>query len=446
MLNTKKGWTLGPLLLGLVLFWDMATAQALESRQWTLENGLETILVKESKAPVVITQVWYRVGASDEVAGKTGLAHMLEHMMFQGTETVGPSQFSEIIARHGGTDNASTALDYTNYWIKLASDQLPLALKLEADRMRHLQLQASEFGSENQVVQEERRSRTDNNPSARFREQFNKVAFAGTPYGRPVIGSMEDIQNQSLADLQQWYREHYSPDQAVLVVVGDIELEAAQQMVIDAFSGVERGETKSRPPLPPLPEPKETVRMEVTDARAPLPLFQAGFPVPTFMTGPLKEAFALEVLSNLLGGSASSRIYHQLVVKEGKAVSAGSGYGGLSRGMELFTLSGVPRPGITLSQLEEALFAEVDRLIHQPIEDRELQRAKNGLIADHLFAQDSVDHIAWLIGRTRANQQDWRLLVEEYPAGIQAVTAREIQQVAARYLQKRRATIGTLHP
>ncbi|MBF0444549.1 MAG: insulinase family protein [Magnetococcales bacterium] len=402
--------------------------------------------MRESKAPVVITQVWYRVGAADEVDGKTGLAHMLEHMMFQGTKKLAPSQFSKIVARNGGDDNASTAHDYTNYWIKLSSDRLELALELEADRMQNLRLQEVEFRSENLVVQEERRSRIENKPEAKFFEKFRKTAYGDHPYGRPVIGLMDDVKNHSLEGLQDWYKSHYAPDKAVLVVVGDIDFDHAQKLVEKHFSYLKHSQSLPRKPLPKIPPRKEAVRLDVQDDRATLPQYYAGFWVPTFMMADADEAFALELLSAILGGDASSRIYRKLVVEDKLAISAGSGYSGLSRGGELFTLSAVPGSGVKLDQVEKALFEQVEKLITQPISERELQRAKNGLITGHLFAQDSVDRIAWLIGRMSSNNSDWKLLVEEYPARVQKVTSQEIKKVAKRYLQVKSAVIGTFHP
>ena len=433
-------------ILFLAVFLCSFQALALQSKTFTLENGLEVVLVREAKAPVVVTQVWYRVGASDEVAGKTGLAHMLEHMMFQGTKKIEPAQFSKIISRNGGESNASTAQDYTNYWTKLSSDRLELALELEADRMANLLLQESEFNKENLVVREERRSRTDNDPTARFIEQFRKAAYAGHPYGRPVIGWMDDIKNHSLADMQAWYRRHYAPDQAILVVVGDIDFGTATASVKKYFAPLKHGSSHVRPSLPPVPPLTQSKRLNVVDNRATLPILYAAFPVPSLMADSVDEGFAIELLSTILGSSASSRIYRQLVVQDGLAVSANSSYGGLARGVDLFLLSAVPRPEVTLLQLEEALFAQVDKILSEPIGERELQRAKNGLIASHLFAQDSVDRIAWLIGRVSSNDKDWRLLVEEYPQRVQAVTSAQIKQVAARYLKKKLATIGTMHP
>ncbi|MBF0195425.1 MAG: insulinase family protein [Magnetococcales bacterium] len=430
--------------LSLLLF--SSNVYALESKSFTLENGLQTILVRESKAPVVITQVWYKVGATDEKDGKTGLAHMLEHMMFQGTKKLAPSQFSKIVARNGGQDNASTAHDYTNYWIKLSSDRLELALELEADRMQNLRLQEAEFLSENLVVQEERRSRIENKPAARFYEKFRKIAYGDHPYSRPVIGLMSDIKNHSLADLQKWYKSHYAPDKAVLVIVGDIEFDHAKTLVEKYFSPLKHSQTTPRKLLPKFPQRKETVRIDVQDDRATLPHYSAGFSVPTFVMADVDKAFALELLSAILGGDASSRIYRKLVVEDKLAISAGSGYSGLSRGGELFTLSAVPSDGVKFSQVEKALFAQVEQLINQPISERELQRAKNGLITSHLFAQDSVDRTAWLIGRMSSNNSDWKLLVEEYPQRVQRVTVKEIKEVAKEYLQIKHAAIGTFHP
>jgi zinc protease len=434
------------LALSISLFFFSSNAYGLESRSFTLENGLQTILVREPKAPVVITQVWYRVGAADELDGKTGLAHMLEHMMFQGTKKLAPSQFSKIVARNGGDDNASTAHDYTNYWIKLSSDRLELALELEADRMQNLRLQEVEFRSENSVVQEERRSRIENKPAARFFEKFRKTAYGDHPYGRPVIGLMDDVKKHTLAGLQEWYKSYYAPNKAVLVVVGDIEFDQTQKLVKKHFSHLLHSQSGPRKPLAKLPTRQETIRIDVQDDRATLPQYYAGFSVPTFMMADVDGAFALELLSTILGGDASSRIYRKLVVEDKLAISAGSGYGGLSRGGELFTLSATPSSGVDFAKIEKALFAQVEKLITQPISERELQRAKNGLITQHLFAQDSVDRIAWLIGRMSSNDSDWKILVEEYPARVQKVTSQEIKKVAERYLQIKHAAIGTFHP
>ncbi|MBF0382494.1 MAG: insulinase family protein [Magnetococcales bacterium] len=434
------------LLLCLSIIFFSSNVFALESKSFTLENGLQTVLVREPKAPVVVTQVWYRIGAVDELDGKTGLAHMLEHMMFQGTKKLAPSEFSKIVSRNGGNDNASTAHDYTNYWIKLSSDRLELALELEADRMQNLRLQESEFKSENLVVQEERRSRVENRPTARFFEKFRKTAYGDHPYSRPVIGLMDDVKGHTLADLQNWYKSHYAPDKAVLVVVGDIEFEHTEKLVEKHFSALKHSQSSKRKPLPALPVRQEPIRFDMQDDRATLPHYYAGFFVPTFMMDDVDEAFALELLSAILGGDSSSRIYRKLVVEDKLAISAGSGYSGLSMGGEMFSLSAVPGNGVEFEQLEKALFAQVDKIINQPISERELQRAKNSLITSHLFAQDSIDRIAWLIGRLSSNNSDWKLLVEEYPKRVQKVTSQQIKKVAARYLQINRAAIGTLHP
>ncbi|MEO5362121.1 MAG: insulinase family protein [Magnetococcus sp. DMHC-8] len=482
-------------LLGVVLLclgsWR---AEGLEHQDFTLNNGLRVILVREPKAPVAISQVWYRVGSVDEVEGKTGLSHMLEHMMFQGTPAVPAGEFHRLVGRNGGENNASTTHDATSYYIKLAADRIELALRLEADRMRHLSLQEEHFRSENQVVQEERRSRTDADPNGRFLEKFQARAYGSHPYGRPVIGWMTDIQHYTVADLRAWYQRHYAPNNAVLVLVGDLDLAAMAQHVRDHFADL-----PARPDLPqtlvspyrppPLPAADEPVgllelsasqRLAVTDPGVTLPMWYGGYPVPTLLSEGREDVFALDVLATILGSGSNSRLYQKLVLEEGLAVSVSAHYGGFSRSWELFTLSATPkspggppapslaaspegngeptlvsRPdgaatGVTgaaaLPRIEQAILHEIDRLAREPVSERELQRAKNGMIARHVFAHDSIHELASAIGLLSANGIDWLSVVEELPQKIEAVRAEDVQRVAARYLRPGHLVVGVLTP
>lgn len=454
--------------LALLLVWPCA-AHALEYQDFRLENGLRVILVKENKAPVVISQVWYRVGSVDEKEGKTGLAHMLEHMMFQGTKDVPTGEFNRIVGQNGGENNASTAHDYTNYYIKFSSDRLDLALRLEADRMVHLDLREATFQSENRVVQEERRTRTDSDPDSRFLEGYNRWAYAlkkgyNHPYGRPIIGWMSDIQKLTLSDLQDWYHTHYAPNHAVLIIVGDLVLEDAAQKVRHHFAGLTAvaaptgpSNDQRRATLPPFPPPEreESSRLEITDTSATLPLWYAGYPVPTLSTAGKEDVFALDVLATILGSGSSSRLYKKLIVEEKLAVSASASYGGYKRGWEFFSLYAIPKPDTdkttpikptALAAIEQAMLGEVTRLRQEQVDSRTLQRAKNSMIAAHIFSRDSIHHLASEIGLLSANDWDWLSIIEGYPQRIQAVTAQEVQKVAERYLRPERLIIGVLKP
>ncbi len=479
-----------PLLGLLLLFLIPLQAEGLEHQDFTLDNGLRVILVREPKAPVALSYIWYRVGSLDEASGKTGLSHMLEHMMFQGTPTVPSGEFHRLIGRNGGEDNASTSQDATGYYIKLAADRIELALRLEADRMQNLALREEEFRSENQVVQEERRSRTDADPNGRFLEKFIAKAYGAHPYGRPVIGSMADIQHFTTADLRGWYQRYYAPNNAVLVLVGDIELTAMAQQVRHYFADIPARPDPTRPTVPAYTPPPDAApvgeaplaahRLEVTDQGVTLPLWYGGYPTPTLLTAGKEDVFALDLLATILGGGSSSRLYQKLVLEEGLAVSVSARYGGYGRSEELFTLSAAPKSadpqppdsvtahpeapgepattaatatppiGITglaaLPLIERSILREVRRLAQEPVTERELQRAKNSMIAHHVFAQDSIYELAATIGLLSVNGIDWPVLIEGYPQQIEAVRAEDVQRVAARYLRPEQLIVGVLRP
>lgn len=435
------------LLLGIFALLAPLHASALDTREFTLDNGLKGIVVRETKAPVVIVQVWYRVGSADEKPGKTGLSHMLEHMMFQGTESVPPEQFSRIIAREGGEDNASTTTDYTMYYVKLASDRLELALKLEADRMRGLKLSEEEFKSENLVVREERRMRTDADPNQRMLERYRALVFGDHPYGRPVIGAMQEIEGLTLADLSAWYQTYYAPNNATLVVVGDVDPEATENLVRKHFTPLPAQPEIPKPHLPDPPRRETPARLEVIDKAARLPVWMAAYTVPSLaMTRDSNDAMALDILAAVLGGGGTSRLHNRLIREEALAVSVSSSYSGHAMSWEQFSLSAMPKAGADLQEIEKAMFAEVERLQKEPVPVRELEKAQNGLIAERVFTMDSIDHIAWVIGRMSLNGLDWRTMFDDYPARVRAVTSADLQRVATRHLQPERLTVGILKP
>ncbi|MEO5350231.1 MAG: insulinase family protein [Magnetococcus sp. YQC-3] len=480
-LSPQPDWTaLFRLLSVVALFLWPLNAEGLEHRDFTLDNGLRVILVREPKAPVAISQIWYRVGSVDEEAGKTGLSHMLEHMMFQGTPKVPAGEFHRIIGQNGGENNASTSTDYTNYYIKLASDRIELALRMEADRMRHLTLSEDNFRSENQVVQEERRSRTDADPNARFMEQFQASAYGAHPYGHPVIGWMAEIQQLTVADLRAWYQRYYAPDNAVLVVVGDIDLATIAQQVESHFADIPPRPDRPQTLLPEyqLPDRSKSCslpvpRLEVTDKAVTLPVWHGAYPVPSLLTAGKEDVFALDLLATILGGGSSSRLHQRLIINEELAVSASAHYGGYGRSWELFSLSAAPKSTPTaafstppegekerrrgehaasvtgkaaLPLIEQIILQEIERLTREPVSERELQRAKNSMIAQHIFARDSIHELASVIGLLSSKGLEWQSLVEEYPKLIEAVRAEDIQRVAARYLNPDQLIVGVLQP
>ncbi|MBF0310109.1 MAG: insulinase family protein [Magnetococcales bacterium] len=419
----------------------------LAHRDFRLENGLRVVLVQEPKAPVVVTQVWYRVGSVDEEPGRTGLSHMLEHMMFRGTPDHPDGEFSRIVSHLGGDDNASTSQDFTQYYVKIASNHLERILALEADRMHNLRLEEEVLRTENAVVQEERRSRTDSDPQARMAEKFQERLFSGHPYGHPIIGWMADIQAHRRDDLARWYRLHYAPNNAALVVVGDLDLDRAQRLVETYFASIPPAESLpdgriARPPLPEQPQ-----RLVVEDATARVGLWNMAFSAPSLAQGDAeREVMACEVLTELLGGGLSSRLYRRLVVEEQLAVAVNAGYGGMERGGGTIQLQVTPRSGVDAVRIEEQVRAVIERLRQEPVDETELQRVRNNLIAGHVFTQDSAYYLAHSIGRSVTAGIDWRGQVLDYPHHLREVAVADVQAAAGRYLDPQRATIGWLQP
>jgi len=429
------------LLLLLLLGAPRAFAAGLAERvfETTLENGLKVLIVEEHKSPVVTVQTWYRVGSRNEQIGKTGLSHMVEHMMFKGTPAVGPKQFSRLIQRNGGHDNAFTSADYTGYYINFASDRVGLALELEADRMANLLLPAEEFEPERKVILEERRLRIDDQPGQALGETLRAVAFLAHPYRWPVIGWASDIESYTREDLVKHYQTYYSPNNATLIVAGDVTKEAVLPQIQRLFGRIARGPD---PPKVTTEEPPQRgERRVIVRKTAELPLVFVVYHVPN-ITHP--DTYALDVLSTILGGGESSRLYQRLVYEQRIASFASSDYSGMHHDPHLFGLNGGPLPGKTAEEVEQALYAEVERMKSEPISDRELQKAKNQVEADFVFTQDSVHRMASLLGALES-VASWTLL-GKYLDGIRQVTAADVQRVARQYLTPENRTVGTLVP
>jgi zinc protease len=437
-----------PLLL-LAALLSVCSAQAAEVVQTTLKNGLKLIVQEDHRAPVVVSQVWYRAGSLDEVNGKTGVAHVLEHMMFKGTPSVPAGQFSRQIAAAGGKENAFTSKDYTCYFQQLEKSRLPLSFRLEADRMANLQITDAEFAKEIEVVKEERRWRTEDKPQSRVSEQFDSSVFRAHPYGRPVVGFMNDLDNMTAADAREWYNTWYTPNNVTVVVVGDVKAAEVFKLAEETF-----GKLAARP-LParkPQVEPVQLgERRAIVKAPAKLPYFTMGFHAPAMKNGPAYseqdwEPYALEVLSSVLSGNGSSRLNQKLVREQAIALDIDSGYDGTNRGQaSTFEIAASPSEGVALEDLQAAIWAVVDEVKNKGVTAAELHRVKAAVIAADVYKRDSMFYQAMQIGQLETMSYPLSLL-EKNAARIEAVTSEQVQAVAKKYLVPDQLTLVTLDP
>lgn len=420
-----------------------------EIQEFTLKNGLKLVVQEDHRAPVVVSQVWYRAGALDEVNGKTGVAHVLEHMMFKGTKKVPAGQFSRLIAAAGGKENAFTGMDYTCYFQQLEKSHLPLSFKLEADRMTNLQITDEEFAKEIKVVMEERRWRTEDKPQSKVNEQFQSTAFRAHPYARPVVGFMNDLEHMTAADAREWYNTWYAPNNATIVVVGDVKTQEVLKLAKHYFGNIKPRKLPARKPQTEPPQIGE--RRVVVKAPAKLPYLVMGYHVPT-LSDKLQvpeqawEPYALDVLAGVLSGNDSARLNQKLVREAALAVDVGAGYDSTSRGREaLFELVGMPSEGKTITELEAALIAQIEKIKSDGVTQQELDRVKAAVIAADVYQRDSMFYQAMQIGQLETMGYSWRLL-KEYPEKLKAVTSEQIQAVAKKYLVKDNMTVATLDP
>jgi zinc protease len=421
-----------------------APGEPAKVHEYQLDNGLKLLVRPDHRAPVVVSQVWYRVGSSYEYRGVTGISHVLEHMMFKGTERLEPGEFSRIIAREGGRENAFTSRDYTGYYQQLSADRLPIAMELEAERMHRLQFSADEFAREIEVVKEERRQRTEDNPTALMMERFFATAYPASTYRQPIVGWMEDLDNMTLEDVEAWYRRWYSPSNAIVVVVGDVDPDAVHALAEQHFGAVPARKIAPARPVSDIEAPGERrIRVRIP---AELPVLAMGFQVPSLATAEERwEPYALEVMANVLDGGAAARLPTRLVRGQEIAAAAGAGYSMATRLEGQFLFSARPAPGQEIDALERALREEIARLHKEPVDPQELERAKNQIMADHLFELDSIANQATQLGVLETTGIGWQEL-DRYEEGIRSVTAEQIQAVARRYLVPERLTVGVLDP
>ncbi|MBK5969625.1 MULTISPECIES: M16 family metallopeptidase [Thiorhodovibrio] len=413
-----------------------------------LDNGLKVLVKPDHRAPIVTSQVWYKVGSSFEHGGITGISHLLEHMMFKGTENLAPGEFSRIIAANGGDENAFTGRDYTAYFQTLADDRLEISFELEAERMRRLALPAEEFAKELEVVKEERRLRTDDDPESLTFERFNAAAYEASPYRIPVIGWASDLESVQVEDLRAWYRRWYAPNNATLVVVGDVEPDAVFALAEKHF-GPLQAEAISTPK--PRTEPEQLGTKSLTvEAPAKEPYLLFGYKTPALRdldpsSDQAWEAYALEMLAAVIDDGASSRFSRNLVRGQQVAAAVDASYSAFSRLSGMLLFDGTPAKGKTIAELEQAMLAEIEQLREEPVTDAELERIRNGLIAGKIYEQDSVFYQAMLLGQLETVGLGWQL-ADDYVRHLAAVTPEQIQAVAQKYIQPENRTRAVLEP
>jgi zinc protease len=409
-----------------------------------LGNGLKVLVKPDHRAPVLTAQVWYKVGSSYEYGGITGVSHLLEHMMFKGTAAHPAGEFSRIVAENGAEENAFTGTDYTAYFQNLASDRLAVSFELEADRMHNLSLNPDDFTKEREVVTEERRMRTDDDPQALTGEQFEAVAFAASPYRNPTIGWAGDLEQLKVADLRDWYRLWYAPNNATVVVVGDVDPEQVFALAQQYF-GPLKAETVAPPKTQAEPEQRGEKRLQVK-APAKEPFLLMGYKTPAVVDAAAPwETYALEVLSSILDGGSSARLDRELVRGSQIAASAGASYSAFSRLPGLFQLEGVPAKGHDIPSLEQALRAQVERLKQEPVAAAELERIRTQLTAKKVYEQDSVFNQAMKLGQLETVGLGWQL-ADQHVERLAAVTPEQVQAVAQKYLTQDRLTVAVLDP
>ncbi len=410
----------------------------------TLANGLRVIVQEDRRAPTAVHMVWYRAGSMDETDGTSGVAHVLEHMMFKGTKTLKPGEFNQRVAAAGGRDNAFTSTDYTAYFQQVPARRLGEMMRLEADRMANLVFDPKEFEQEIKVVMEERRLRTDDNPQSLVYEKLMAAAFQAHPYRRPIIGWMNDLEHMTAADARDWYRRWYAPNNAYVIVVGDVNKEEVFRLAEKHYGKIPR---RALPQRKPQTEPQQVgVKRLSVKAPAKLPYLSLAWKVPALRELQTdREPYALEMLAGVLDGHEAARLARSVVRNAKIAVSAGAGYDATVRGEALFVVSGTPAEGRSVDELEAALRAEIARVANEGVASQELERVRAQLIAAQVFKRDSMMAQAMEIGRMESAGVSWRD-IDALIGKLRSVTAAEVQAVAKKYFGEDTLTVAVLAP
>jgi zinc protease len=403
----------------------------------TLPNGLRVLVLENHKAPLATFNVFYRVGSRNEQFGKTGISHLCEHLMFKGTKKLGPEEFSQIIQQNGGEDNAFTESDFTDYFETINKDHLDVPITLEADRMGNFE--PKDFDKEKHVVLEERRMRTEDNPEDALDEMVRAAAYVAHPYHWPVIGWFHDVDGLTLADAMAYHKIYYSPQNAIIVAVGDFDADQVLKLISEAFAGIKNG--AKPPPLTDLEPPQNGTRRVELQHAANLPAFEEAYHVPNIES---PDAYALEVVSEILSDGQSSRLYKKLVVEKQMVVDVGAGYDMTSFDPGLFVVSAQMRPGIKAADTQVEVEKELAAMRDAPVGAEELQKAKNLEQAQFVYGQDSVMREAEMLG-VYEMLGDYHM-VDKYLDGIDKVTVADVQRVAKTYLVATNMTEGVLVP
>jgi zinc protease len=408
-----------------------------------LANGLEVVVIPDHRTPVVTHMIWYRNGSADDPAGKSGIAHFLEHLMFKGTHAHPQGEFSNIVAELGGQENAFTSMDYTAYYQRVAREHLGTMMALEADRMTNLVLSDEIVDPERDVVLEERRMRVETDPGSQLGESLSAALFTHHPYGKPIIGWMHEIEGLGREDALAFYRRFYTPENAILVVAGDVTADEVRRLADDTYGRIPaRGEAPVRV-RPQEPESRATRLVSLADPKVEQPVLQRIWLVPSYATAAPGEAEALDVLLQIIGANATGRLHRRLVVESRNAVMAGGWYMGTALDRTRLLLYAVPRPGVALEALGQEIDATVADVVANGVDKRELARAKTRLIADTVYARDSQASLARIYGSTLTTGGTVES-VSRWPDDIEAVTAEAVRDAARRWLDPRRGVTGYL--
>lgn len=444
MTNMKRAIASAALVACAVAWLAMNPANAApDVSHFKLANGLEVVVIPDHRTPVVTHMMWYKVGAADEEPGKSGLAHFLEHLMFKGTKKNPAGRFSQVVGTIGGQENAFTSSDYTGYYQRVARDKLKLMMEFEADRMTGLVLTDEVVKPELNVVLEEQYQRVANNPSSKLGEEVQAALYLNHPYGRPVIGWRHEIEKLTRDDALEFYRKYYTPNNAILVVAGDVTAEDVKRLAEETYGKIAR---RSEPPprkRPQEPEQRSVRTATLADPRVAQPSLQRSYLVPSLNTAKSGQAEALEVLAHILGTGANSRLHRTLVVEKQLAVSAGAWYQGSALDDTRFGIAATPRPNVTLPQLETAIDAVIGEIADKGVTAEELERAKTRLVADVVYAQDNQATLARWYGTALTTGSSVEL-IRTWPDRVRAVTAEQVREAAQTWLQKTRSVTGYL--
>ena len=441
---TRNSLILAGLLLFAAVAVTPAAAQRFNAESFTLGNGLQVIVLPNHRVPAVTQMVWYKTGAADDPRGKSGIAHFLEHLMFKGTRANPGAAFSALIAQNGGRDNAFTTEDYTVFHETVATDRLDLAMRLEADRMTGLVLDDAAVLPERDVILEERRMRIDNDPSALLREQLIAGLYLNASYHNPTIGWEHEMRGLGTADALAFYRDWYAPNNAILIVAGDVETAEVRVLAERHFGPLA---ARSVPPRLRLEEPPHyaAIRLEMKSPRAAQPSWRRFYLAPSYRAGATQHVFALQILAEILAGSADSRLHKALVLDKKLALSVGAGYSPSALGLAEFGVYATPKPGVAIADIEAAVEAELHRLLEHGVEAEEVAQAARRMQASAIYSQDSLSGPANIVGTALAIGRSLDE-VAAWPDKLGAVTPAEVAAAARAVLVERNSATGILLP